>query len=126
MSKVKEEVFPDYVIPRLTEASDPVFYCSTKFLKDYGLDTPQPYFLGWFDLNQGRGCHFKARLFLGEKWVLGRWLIEAPKDKFMETTNQAVETGLETIISREEFTQAYINWLAASHAKDVIEWWMED
>lgn len=126
MSQTEQDVFPNYVIPRLTENSDPVFYRSTRLVQGLDLDTPQPYFLGWFDLNQGKGCHFVAKVFLNEKWVLGRYLIEAPKKNFLAVFGHLIEIGNQTKLSHDEFDQAYKDWLSAGHQTDVVEWWLED
>lgn len=125
-NETEQDVFPNYVIPRLVEASDPIFYQSTKRITGLGLDTPQPWYLGWFDLNQGKGCHFKAKVFLKEKWVLGRYLIEAPKDEFMKTTNEAVEAKTQVLLSREEFDRALNGWLAAAQQNRLLEWWLQE
>lgn len=127
MSQTEQDVFPNYVIPRLVDGkSDPLFYRSTKMIEKLGLDTPQPCFLGWFDLAQGKGCHFVAKVFLNKKWVLGRYLLEAPKDDFKAKFEQWTSEGKQVELSREEFDRAYNDWLSAAHAKGVIEWWLQD
>lgn len=116
-----------YVVPRIEEVTEPVFYCSTETISGYGLSSPQPRFFGFFgkDGVLARGVSFTVKLFLRERWVIGRNLLEGPYDDMLKLTKTQVEHGFENIISHEDFDRVLADWLAAADQKSPQEWWLE-
>jgi len=108
------------IIPQMEDATDLIFYCSHAEIDGYGLETAQPKYLGWYDKDACHGCHFNAKVFRGERWVLGRYIIEASNEDFMaiQKNDKSLTAG--------EFNLSFNAWLAAAGQADVIEWWLND
>lgn len=112
------------VIPQIKDATDIVCYRSHIFLEGYDLKSPQPRYFGWFDLDSGRGCHYTAKLFLGEKWVLGRHIIATTRNEFLRM--QAIEAVNDVHLDVDEFKHVLSSWLEAAGQTRELEWWLQE
>jgi len=112
----------DSVIPQIDDAINPMFYRSKTIVDGYELKSPQPQYFGWFDLDIGHGCHFSSKVFLGQKYVLGRYITEAHVEEFLRLNREQYDVTL----TKTEFDQLMVNWLDSADQTKVMEWWLQD